>query len=99
MHRGSGSDKTIGYAQTRTWCSRSSSSSNGYRPVLVIDSLNDNKVNEIVNFLKQCQVRILNVAGHRQSSSNVTDFEQKVKKMLILAFKTHLDMFKKIETF
>eukprot|EP01126_Amoeba_proteus_P011269 TRINITY_DN14523_c0_g1_i3.p1 TRINITY_DN14523_c0_g1~~TRINITY_DN14523_c0_g1_i3.p1 ORF type:complete len:168 (-),score=28.55 TRINITY_DN14523_c0_g1_i3:205-678(-) len=41
LHEGNGTDKTIGYCQSRTWGygERGCSKFNGYRPVLVLNSL------------------------------------------------------------
>lgn len=86
LHSGSGTDKTIGYAQTQTWCSRSTSSNVGYRPVLVINSLDTKNVKHIVEFLKTNNVEVVNIAGHRESTAGIEKFSSKVRNLLIPAF-------------
>ena len=86
FHSSPGTDKTIGYAQTGTWCSRSSTLEDGYRPVLVIKSFSNNDVKLIPEFLLRHSARVVNIAGHRQSSSGILNFDQHVKVILSQAF-------------
>lgn len=68
-----GTEKTIGYCQTRRWCyvahqklQKQSPPPASYRPYLVITSLSDCKnVTAIRDFIRLYSIRTLNVAGHR----------------------------------
>lgn len=86
LHSGVGTDKTIGYAQTHTWCSRKESNDKGYRPVLVVTSLEDTNANKIVEFLQRNNVKVVNIAGHRESTSGVPNFSSRVRDILVTAF-------------
>ena len=89
--RSVGTMKTIGYARTHKWVPHTESLlSGGYRPVLVITT---RKVEEAAQqlhlFLESTQARILNVAGHRESSQpGIQDF---VEAALLLAIDIEMD--------
>ena len=99
VHRGrGGTSKTIGYCRFKKWKDDWKSSDNGYRPVMVIDIYNqrDDKaiVDIVVNWLVRNKIRVLNVAGHRQSTSFVKPhfnsepfhYQKRCEKVLSLIF-------------
>lgn len=90
LQPGNGTDKTIGYAQTKNWCARSTSLDTGYKPVLVITSLDKSNVQLINQFLEKHKVRVVNIAGHRESTAPVPKFTAAVKELLLLAFESFL---------
>lgn len=63
-----GTKHTIGYCHTHEWVPRSTSKNNGYRPVLVIKRITSKTVEDIQSFLIKNNIRILNIAGNRESS-------------------------------
>lgn len=83
-----GTDRTIGYAQTRRWQDGviDNETSSAYRPCLVITSLDDANVDAIVDFVARHRVRTLNVAGHRASTVSVVNFSDRVQRLLTTAF-------------
>jgi hypothetical protein len=90
LYPGGGSDKTIGYAQTKKY-KRSehpySRNDNCYKPVLVIQ-LSDNHPNDehiqlIRNFMCHNHVKTLNVAGNSLTTAGRTDFESIVRQLLV----------------
>lgn len=83
-----GTDCTIGYAQTHKWTSRMYSKFDGYKPVLVVHSLELSNVQKVCNFIEKYRLKTLNVAGHRDSTSGVEDFAQKVQNFLEIVFET-----------
>eukprot|EP01126_Amoeba_proteus_P011270 TRINITY_DN14523_c0_g2_i1.p1 TRINITY_DN14523_c0_g2~~TRINITY_DN14523_c0_g2_i1.p1 ORF type:complete len:120 (+),score=12.37 TRINITY_DN14523_c0_g2_i1:260-619(+) len=97
LHEGNGTDKTIGYCQSRTWGygERGCSKFNGYRPVLVLNSLDiQENVPKIVDFVSKYHVRILNVAGHRETTAGVVDFTNSCKQLLVVAFSQIAESFR-----
>jgi hypothetical protein len=46
------------------------------------DSLFDQNVKDIENFILSNRLRVVNIAGHRQSTAGVQNFEQKVERVL-----------------
>ena len=94
FHTGLGTDKTIGYAQTKRWCygKRGKTDLEGYKPVLVIDSLSSENINRVVLFIRSQNISVLNVAGHRESTSGVPSFQNTVKAFLKKVFKQILNI-------
>jgi hypothetical protein len=72
FERSTGTDNTIGYAQTGKWgppVGKPTTSYDGKKPVLVIDVTNrENAVRQIRNFLARTGAETINIAGHRESS-------------------------------
>lgn len=76
-----GTGKTIGYCKTGKWqYSINESKDNGYRPVLVIDHKDEClAAQELIDFIIRNKIKVLNVAGHRESSqSGIQRFVRKV---------------------
>jgi hypothetical protein len=63
-----GTKYTIGYCHTHEWTFRSTSKDNGYRPVLVIKKITSKTTESIQQFLLDNSIKILNIAGNRESS-------------------------------
>lgn len=88
----SGTDKTIGYCQTKKWKVGLPKTMNigetKYKPVCVINGLENEEhvISQIQQFVIRNQIACLNVAGHRQSSVTGMNFERAVRDMLIKAF-------------
>lgn len=87
----SGTDRTIGYAQTGRWIEGEIRSMDiketGNKPVCVIDDMSNEQAaaNVIRKFLADNNIVVLNVAGHRESTAPVQDFAERVKNVLKLA--------------
>jgi hypothetical protein len=64
----SGTEHTIGYCHTKTWCIRKTSKMDGYRPVLVVSKITEKTVEDIRSFIFENNIRVLNIAGHREST-------------------------------
>lgn len=62
-----GTKYTIGYCHTHEWTFRSTSKDDGYRPVLVIKKITDKTTENIQQFLLVNNIKILNIAGNRES--------------------------------
>eukprot|EP01118_Nematostelium_gracile_P001234 TRINITY_DN11288_c0_g1_i1.p1 TRINITY_DN11288_c0_g1~~TRINITY_DN11288_c0_g1_i1.p1 ORF type:complete len:135 (-),score=26.97 TRINITY_DN11288_c0_g1_i1:25-429(-) len=86
LHPGSGTDKTVGYAHKATWSIGIGSKMDGYRPVLVLTTLEEDNVDPIVTFIVENNIRILNIAGHRETTAGVPHFGKSVKELLEKAF-------------
>jgi hypothetical protein len=95
LQPGNGTDKTVGYAQTKTWCARSNSCDTGYKPVLVLSSLDKSNVQLITEFLEKHTVRIVNIAGHRETTAPIANFKDSVKELLQIAFEAYLFAYNK----
>lgn len=69
---------------------RAQSKDDGWRPVLVITSLSDEALDENVRqireFILRNQIRVINVAGHRETTAGVDGFTEKVRALLVKAF-------------
>ncbi|KAL6042061.1 Molybdenum carrier, variant 2 [Balamuthia mandrillaris] len=70
LHEGNGTDKTIGWAHLRKWSYgpwRGQSKEDGWRPVLVIDDVSDERMEEncrcIHDWVVRNQIAIINIAG------------------------------------
>ncbi|KAL6067625.1 Molybdenum carrier [Balamuthia mandrillaris] len=93
LHEGNGTDKTIGWAHLRKWSYgpwRGQSKEDGWRPVLVIDDVSDERMEEncrcIHDWVVRNQIAIINIAGHRETTSGMGEvYAQQVTKMLQLA--------------
>lgn len=87
-----GSDYTIGYAQNKIWQKGILKTVNKdktlYKPVCVITDLNDHKkiIDIIVNFIKENNIEIVNIAGHRESTAPIKNFTQIIENILVEAF-------------
>jgi hypothetical protein len=82
-----GTDKTIGYAQTHKWQKgNNQSSDSGYKPVLVIKTKDvGDAARQLRDFVSRNNIKILNVAGHReQSQPGIQAF---TKAVIVAAFK------------
>ncbi len=85
-----GTEKTIGYCQTQRWCyvnhkhikeRQIASPPEAYRPYLVITSLGDcQNVTAIRDFIRLHDIKILNVAGHRDEA--VEGFSRSITALL-----------------
>lgn len=93
-----GTDRTIGYAQTRRWqdgllvgsgrpCGEASLL-RSYRPCFIVAALEprDQVIAAIIDFIRRHRVRVLNVAGHRASTAPVPSFSSSVESLLRDAF-------------
>eukprot|EP00005_Dracoamoeba_jomungandri_P014074 CAMPEP_0174276278 /NCGR_PEP_ID=MMETSP0439-20130205/60296_1 /TAXON_ID=0 /ORGANISM="Stereomyxa ramosa, Strain Chinc5" /LENGTH=239 /DNA_ID=CAMNT_0015368481 /DNA_START=31 /DNA_END=750 /DNA_ORIENTATION=- len=92
IHVSAGTDKTIGYCQQKQWTNgnRGKDQDEGWRPVVVFDSIEESKdqenITKLKHFVFRNQVRVLNVAGHRETTAGVPHFQQSVTRLLTLAF-------------
>lgn len=88
-----GSDLTIGYAQTGIWKYGDKKSLNinetKHRPICIIDDLSNTKnaSKKILDFVVHNDIKILNVAGHRESSAPIENFSSIIQKVLFDALK------------
>uniref|UniRef100_A0A7S1PI02 Uncharacterized protein n=1 Tax=Percolomonas cosmopolitus TaxID=63605 RepID=A0A7S1PI02_9EUKA len=86
FHKSRGTDKTIGYAQTKKWTDGKIKSMNRtetqYKPVCVVTQVQDEKeaAQCIREFIQTNRLKVLNVAGHRESQSK--DLSGRVKRIL-----------------
>jgi hypothetical protein len=93
LHDSKGTDRTIGYCFDRVYSENGSyrikSSDWCYKPVLIITSLNDKdqekNQTEIRNFIMRNQLRVVNIAGHRESTAGIDNFGEKVQLLLVSA--------------
>ncbi len=92
-HPSSGTDKTIGYALTKTWkvIPNANSYKSTYKPCLIISTLDQASVDNLVNFITSNKIKVLNVCGHRETdnykkewTNSVTDFLKRVFSRLDL---------------
>lgn len=101
LHRNpGGSTKTIGYCHTEKWVNGFKSSSDGFRPVLVItkaemeEKMLEKTCVNIARWILYNRLRVLNVAGHRQStafqrsSHSLWNYGTRVEEILTLVFIT-----------
>jgi len=69
---------------------RAQSKDDGWRPVLVITDISEEKMDENVqqirDFVMRNQIRVINVAGHRETTSGESGFTEKVRALLVKAF-------------
>lgn len=77
-HSSAGTDKTIGYCVTGKWKRVSQFvvsddvwvHTTGHRPVIVISRITECATIAFREFLREYAIKVLNVAGHRESRSN-----------------------------
>jgi len=81
-----GTGKTIGYAQTGEWkYGVPETKLDGHKPVLVIKSRNvDQAAQEVKDFIQKTGAKIINFAGHRESSQ--PGIEQFIRDVIKKAF-------------
>jgi len=88
LYSSPGSDKTIGYCQTGKWVNFTENGRGQYRPVLIITSLREEdkqrNVMKLREFVRDHNVCVLNVAGHREGE--IPSFSFQVKTLLVEAF-------------
>ena len=80
-----GSDATISWAQTEKWNTTGvniATTHDGYRPVFVVTSFENEQAVQLRKFLICHKVKVLNVAGHRASTAPDRDFQHKVREFL-----------------
>lgn len=85
-----GTDKTIGYCLSKKWQTIHSSKwqePTTYKPCLIISDLSptseEQNIKNIGYFLKRYNIIILNISGHRDSTSaGVSNFGKKVEQLL-----------------
>lgn len=86
LHSSVGTDKTILYCASGKWGKEKHAKRRPHRPCLVISSLQDADYEQNVKLLRKFivdnNVRILNVAGHREAPSNCPHFEEKIQSTL-----------------
>lgn len=95
-----GTDKTIGYCLFKKWACCPSSNFQAltkYKSGLVVTDLSpdceSDTVMNIVSFIRQHNITILNIAGHRDSTSvGVANFQARVQHILEAAFKIYLSV-------
>jgi hypothetical protein len=70
LHRGIGTDKSIGYAKTKRWQTIDDSVVGWYRPYLIVRNVTqvEKAVESIVEFIIAHEARTVNVCGHRDDS-------------------------------
>jgi hypothetical protein len=95
LHDSNGTDKTIGFSHDKTWHPAATSKDDGFRPVLVIDNLDPEKFEEnaklLQDFITRNRIKVLNVAGHRQTTAGIEKYEEKVTDFLVRALPPVLD--------
>jgi len=87
-----GTDRTIGYAQTKRWqdgalpgrAAGEVSLLRSYRACMIVTSLEPREqiIRAIVDFVQRHRVQVLNVAGHRASTAPVQNFRASVENLL-----------------
>jgi len=69
---------------------RAQSKDDGWRPVQVITDISEEKMEEnvqqIKDFVLRNQIRVINVAGHRETTAGESGFTEKVRALLVKAF-------------
>jgi len=86
LMRSAGTDMTIAYARNGKWYYETPLSSDvGHRPVLVVREITDSTAGRIRNFVERNKVKVLNIAGHRESSR--PGLCEEVKEVLVKALK------------
>ena len=88
-HYSPGTDKTIGYCLTGSWCcikpDKWSNYTNPHRPVLVV-SFEKNDTDKVKKFLSEHKIKTLNICGHRDTTNN-NEWTKKVKNFLLNSLK------------
>lgn len=97
LHKSNGTDKTIGYCQTGFWIKGKPETRNKggfyYKPVFVITSFENRKriKRRFKKFIFVNEISVLNVAGHRESSSGMENFQEICRKLLRECFEGFLN--------
>ena len=80
-----GTDKTIGYCLTKKWMMYGGTvpERSSYKPVLVIDKLDDSNHEMVRTWLIEHEIKTLNIVGHREYGAPIRPFGEKVKAWLI----------------
>lgn len=101
VHNGTGgTSKTIGYCKYGKWIDYFDTDNDGFKPVLVIDAHHmelksmEATCSKIIQWLNENQIKVLNIAGHRQSTafqkpfydSEPYDYQQRVVDILVSVF-------------
>jgi hypothetical protein len=91
LHNSVGTDKTIQYSLTKRWGPWTYRDESKYKPTLVISELSNDgfkdRVQRIRQFIIDHNIKILNVAGHREAPLHVPDFSLRVRCTLMEALK------------
>lgn len=83
-----GSDRTIAYCKTGMWRSDSNDvPEKPYRPVHVVTGFSEEHRSSFMHWLASNDIKVLNVAGNRQSRSGVSDFSALVCDFLVTSIK------------
>lgn len=86
LHSSPGTDKTIQYALTKKWTPWIHHECTRYKPTLVITDLGDsnteNNIEKIRSFIVDNNIKILNVAGHREPPVILPDFSLRITVLL-----------------
>jgi len=94
LQPGNGTDKTIGYCHAKVWSygtdrAQTKDGPDVYRPVFVVTSLAAADQPQIIENLRQFitknQIRVVNIAGHRETTSGMEGFGAATKSFLIAA--------------
>jgi hypothetical protein len=80
-----GTDKTIGYCRTGEWRYYTRSVSDPHRPVLIVTSFSQAQNDRFRRWMVDKRISVLNVAGHREGSVLIGDFQKKVFDFLVSA--------------
>jgi hypothetical protein len=85
IRESNGTDKTIGYSISRVWKKMDYKVKTSWKPILVIDDLsNEKNLVNIQNFIKEHQIKTLNVCGNRESKDpNEISISRIVKKIMM----------------
>lgn len=75
-------DKTIGYCLTGQWKLCINSINSYYRPIFVVSAIDKDNELALRTWLQENSFRILNVAGHRESSAPMYGFKNVVREFL-----------------
>ncbi len=86
-----GTDRTIGYCATGKW-GNTTATAMEHRPCLVVSALNmddmDAAQKRVCDFIRKRNVRVLNVAGHRDGKAcGIPDFQDRVQSFLEIVFR------------
>ena len=88
-----GTLKTIQYCASGKWGGLAVEGQEPHRPCLVLSTLRDedrvHNIKKIREFIKNINIRILNVAGHRDPPPTCPDFSVRVKSLLQEAWKPY----------
>ena len=86
-----GTDLTIGYCRSGKWKRTSSFRlATLHRPVFVVRKFSEEEKKNFQWWLATKPIRVLNVAGHRETSAGVPDFQKKVTEFLVSALSSEI---------